>query len=48
MARRALIVACSEYADEQLDDLPVVRSDATVLAGVLGDPAIGDFEVECS
>lgn len=44
--RRALIVATGEYGDEKFRQLRAPAVDAERLAEVLGDPAIGDFEVE--
>ena len=44
--RRALLVACSEYADEKLHDLRAPAADVAQLTEVLGDPRIGNFEVE--
>ncbi|GIG69795.1 caspase, EACC1-associated type [Phytomonospora endophytica] len=45
MAKRALVIANSVYDDENFAPLPGARADAAGLAGVLGDPAIGGFEV---
>ncbi len=45
MARKALIVACSRFDDDGLADLPELPVLATELAAVLGDPAIGRYEV---
>ncbi len=44
--RAALIVANDRYDHEGLRRLRSPVADATALAGVLGDPAIGGFEVE--
>jgi hypothetical protein len=43
--RLALIVAIDRYDNEGLRHLISPAADAEALAGVLGDPAIGDFEV---
>ena len=43
--RRALIVANDEYRHDGLRRLLAPAADAEALARVLGDPAIGDFEV---
>jgi Caspase domain len=43
--RRALIVANDRYEHEGLKHLLAPGADAEALAGVLGDPGIGDFEV---
>jgi hypothetical protein len=43
--RLALIVATSTYEDDGLARLVSPTHDATALAGVLADPAIGGFEV---
>src|SRR4051812_43232090 len=45
MARSALIVATDRYEDAKLRALRAPADDAAALAGVLGDPEIGDFEV---
>ncbi|WP_051063644.1 caspase, EACC1-associated type [Nocardiopsis halophila] len=45
-ARRALVVAQDDYANDGLTDLRSPEEDAAALARVLGDPAIGGFEVE--
>jgi Caspase domain len=45
-ARSALIVASTEYADTGLTELRAPAADAEALAGVLGDPEIGGFEVK--
>ena len=46
MSRRlALLIANSEYQDQQLKRLRTPTADAERLAQVLKDPAIGDFEV---
>src|SRR3954453_13453618 len=44
--RYALIVATDEYKDPKLGRLRTPASDASALARVLGDPEIGDFEVQ--
>src|SRR3954453_4894053 len=44
--RYALIVATDEYRDAKLSRLRTPATDATELAGVLGDPEIGGFEVQ--
>jgi molecular chaperone DnaK len=46
MAKRALIIANSQYDDERFAALPAATADAAALAGVLSDPAIGEFTVE--
>lgn len=46
MANRALIIANSLYDDDHFATLPAAAADATQLAAVLGDPAIGGFDVE--
>ncbi len=46
MAKRALLIANSEYLDEHFAPLPAAAADATALAGVLEDPAIGGFSVD--
>ena len=43
--RKALLVATSEYADPSLQALRAPGGDVAALAEVLGDPAIGAFEV---
>ncbi|MBS1868961.1 MAG: RDD family protein [Actinobacteria bacterium] len=45
-SRHALVVAGSRYEDPKLRQLRSPATDAERLAGVLGDPAIGDFAVE--
>ncbi|MET9119160.1 caspase family protein [Streptomyces longwoodensis] len=45
-SRHALIVANADYDDPGLKELASPASDASALAQVLGDPQIGDFEVE--
>jgi hypothetical protein len=42
--RRALIVATGSYADPKLRQLRAPAADADLLAAVLRDRAIGDFE----
>lgn len=44
--RKALILANDDYADPELNSLLSPASDAEALARVLGDPAIGGFEVQ--
>jgi uncharacterized caspase-like protein len=44
-SRSALIVANDSYSDPGLSRLRAPDSDAQALAGVLRDPAIGDFDV---
>jgi hypothetical protein len=44
--RSALIVANDEYQDTSLGRLRAPARDAAALARVLGDPAVGGFEVE--
>jgi hypothetical protein len=44
--RMALIVASDEYEHEGLRRLLSPAADADALAGVLGDPGIGDFDVQ--
>jgi Caspase domain len=44
--RRALIVAVDDYIHETLRRLRAPSADARALARVLGDPAIGGFDVE--
>jgi uncharacterized caspase-like protein len=44
--RSALIVAADDYEDAKLRKLRTPARDAEALKRVLGDPAIGDFEVE--
>jgi peptidoglycan glycosyltransferase len=44
--RHALLVATGSYEDAGLSGLWAPSRDATELARVLGDPEIGDFEVE--
>ncbi len=43
--RLALVVANASYYDEGLDRLTSPAQDAAALTRVLGDPAIGAFEV---
>ena len=45
-AKRALIIACGEYAHAELRRLPSAAADAEELSRVLGDPRIGGFEVQ--
>ncbi len=44
--RKALIVANDQYEQEGLRNLVAPAADAEELAGVLGDPQIGDFGVQ--
>jgi hypothetical protein len=44
--RRALVVAVDAYEHPGLRRLPSAAADAQALAGVLGDPAVGGFDVE--
>jgi hypothetical protein len=44
--RSALVVATDRYGDPKLARLQAPRRDAQALAEVLGDPAIGGFEVD--
>lgn len=46
MAKRALVIANSQYDDERFAALPAAKADAAALVGVLSDPAIGEFTVE--
>ena len=46
MAKRALVIANSEYEDDFFTALPAAEADAAALAGVLADPAVGEFTVE--
>jgi molecular chaperone DnaK len=46
MAKRALLIANSEYEDEHFAPLPAAAADASALAEVLADPAIGEFSVD--
>jgi hypothetical protein len=43
--RIALLIATDTYADDEFPDLRTPCTDATALAELLGDPAIGAFEV---
>ncbi|GAA0677203.1 hypothetical protein GCM10010193_33080 [Kitasatospora atroaurantiaca] len=45
MAKRALVLAAETYDDSRFAPLPGAASDAEQLRDVLGDPAIGGFEV---
>ncbi|MEV8378273.1 caspase family protein [Kribbella sp. NPDC056861] len=45
-ARVALVIANEEYADPGLSRLMAPARDAAALAGVLGDPAVGGFDVQ--
>jgi hypothetical protein len=44
--RRALIVAAERYEHEGLRRLPSAAADAEALGRVLGDPGIGEFDVD--
>jgi Caspase domain len=44
--RKALIVASDQYDHEGLRHLVAPAADAAALAGVLGDPKIGEFDVQ--
>ena len=44
--RKALIVASDQYDHDGLRHLVAPAADAAALAGVLGDPKIGDFDVQ--
>ena len=44
--KRALIVATSEYEDPTFHPLPSATADAQALKIALGDPKIGEFDVE--
>lgn len=44
--RKALIVASDDYEHDGLRRLLAPEADATALAGVLGDPQIGEFNVQ--
>src|SRR6476661_6169574 len=46
--RSTFIVANDEYADRRLSQLRAPAADARELAGVLGDPDIGGFDVDLS
>jgi hypothetical protein len=43
--RRALLIATGTYGDPGLAALRAPTGDVASLAGVLGDPAIGGFDV---
>ncbi|MFE1288302.1 Hsp70 family protein [Streptomyces sp. NPDC058751] len=45
MRKAALLVVNQHYADRRFDELPGAAADAEHLAAVLGDPAVGEFEV---
>ncbi|MET7984943.1 Hsp70 family protein [Streptomyces sp. NPDC005281] len=45
MRKAALLVVNQHYADGHFDELPGAAADAEHLAAVLGDPAVGEFEV---
>jgi hypothetical protein len=42
--RRALLIATSDYAEKNLDNLPAAKNDLVALTAILGSPDIGDFE----
>jgi Caspase domain len=44
--RRALLLACTRFEDERLHHLRAPAADVEQLSEVLGDPRIGNFEVE--
>lgn len=46
LRKRALIVATRDYDDPKFPSLPSVTADAEALVRVLGNPRIGEFEVE--
>lgn len=46
MAKRALVIANGVYDDVNFSAPPGAPAYATALAAVLGDPAIGGFEVD--
>src|ERR687887_181227 len=46
--REALIIAADSYDDPKLRALRAPARDAEELARVLGDPDVGDFQVEVS
>ena len=45
-SRLALVVAVDQYDDPALRDLTAPAADASALAEVLADPALGNFSVE--
>ena len=45
MARSALFVSSSRYADEQLTGLPSASVDAVEMGRLFGDPSLGSFSV---
>src|SRR3954454_15455629 len=47
-SRSTFIVANDEYADRRLSQLRAPAADARELAGVLGDPDVGGFDVDLS
>src|SRR6266508_2846950 len=47
-SRSAFVVANDDYADTRLRKLRAPAADARELAGVLGDPGIGGFDVDLS
>jgi uracil-DNA glycosylase len=44
-SRRALLITSSVYGDPQLHELAAPRRDALTLGRILGNPAVGGFEV---
>jgi hypothetical protein len=46
MAKRALVIANSQYEDGRFARLPAAKADAAALAEVLSDPEIGEFAVQ--
>ena len=44
--RQALLIACTRYEDPKLRDLRAPESDVAELSRVLGDPRVGNFEVQ--
>ncbi|MEV4891335.1 Hsp70 family protein [Nonomuraea sp. NPDC055795] len=46
MRKKALIIANQEYGDERFGDLPGAAQDASQLADVLAERAVGEFTVE--
>jgi molecular chaperone DnaK len=46
MAKRALIVANSQYDDERFAPLPAAAEDVAALTAVLADPSVGEFAVD--
>jgi Caspase domain len=43
---QAIIIACDRYDDPGLKQLRSPARDIRALAGVLADPAVGDFDVK--